>query len=259
MLVVKGSGKSRAHRGVYGTKKEEIMKRVNIYGAAGLFTLLVLAWTPADTAAAFGVFQDGFKGGILNPTKWMIFRGNPIVSNRELILAGGATAQDRAEIQSVPMFMQGTWRTVIDSSDWNPQSESTDSSFGFEIFTGHNGNCHYAITFVASGHLAILESTPDANGDCFGDPAHQAFIPVSNWDAVRAGGTVHVRLTWSPTEVTLYVSDGGANNGLASYQQPVIPDPNHPALSSLPLKIRLNADIEETYAIKRIRFRGNIF
>jgi len=134
---------------------------------------------------------------------------------------------------------------AIQSSDWKSQNQCTDSSFGFEIWTGANGQCHYGATFKANGHLGVLSPQPDANNNCFGDPQHQAYPLISNWDAVRATGTVYFILMWSPSRVTLYVNDGGPNSGQASYTGLAVP--------TVPLKIRLYADTGETYSIDYTR------
>jgi hypothetical protein len=153
--------------------------------------------------------------------------------------------------------MHGTFTTTIHSSTW-PSRPDDDTSFGLEFWAGGNGRCHYAIIFKPTGHLAIAESVPDATGNCFTDPERQAYILISDWEALRASGTVSVELTWSPTGVTLSVSDGMGNSREVSYPQPVVPDRDHPALPLLPLKIRLNADYDETYAIQHVLFIGEI-
>jgi hypothetical protein len=96
---------------------------------------------------------------------------------------------------------------VITSADWQPQTLGTDSSFGFENFAGANGRCHYGVILMANGHLGLLRAQPDADGNCSGDPVDQAHIPISNWDAVRAGGTVHITLTWAPNGIETYEVD----------------------------------------------------
>ena len=98
---------------------------------------------------------------------------------------------------------------------------------------------------VANGHLGLLRSAPDAYNNCSGDPLFQAFIPISNWDAVRANGVIFVTLIWTPGSVTLHVSDGGTNRGTASHSGIAVPD--------VPLRIRLNADFGETYTIENVR------
>jgi hypothetical protein len=135
-------------------------------------------------------------------------------------------------------------RAAITSSNWKPQSaqQNVDASFGFEIF---NGNCHYGVIFIQNGHLGLLRSTPNAQNMCSGDPANQAFIPISNWEAVRARGTIFVTLIWAPNRVTLHISDGGTNRGMASYTGDAEPQ--------IPLRIRLNADFGETYSIDYVR------
>jgi hypothetical protein len=207
----------------------------------------VCIWAPGtDQASTLGVcFDDEFNGSELNLGKWDVFKGNPTVSEGELVLSGGNTT---AEIQSKQELLYGVLQMVITSSSWKPQAEVTDSSFGLEHFKGTNGQCHYAVLFMANGHLGLLRSEPVEDDNCFGDPKYQAFIPISNWDAVRAKGTVIVTLTWAPNSVMLHVNDGSANSGDASY--PGI------ALPATSLKIRLNADVNENYSIDYGRLIG---
>jgi hypothetical protein len=202
-----------------------------------------LAFTPKPCSALTAgkcspvLFSDEFDGTELDPNKWDVFEGNPVVSGGWLTLSG-------ADIQSKPVFRSGILQGVIQSSDWKPQSQFTDSSFGFEIWTGNNGQCHYGILFKASGHLAVLRSQPDANGDCFGDPLYQAYPAISNWDAIRAGGTVSFTLSWCSDSVALEVS-GNGQEGQASYTGQAVP--------TVPLKIRLYVQPSETYKIDYIR------
>jgi hypothetical protein len=188
------------------------------------------------------IFRDEFDGDQLDGTKWDVFKGNPIVSGGWLTLPG-------AEIQSKAAFGCGILQGVIQSTDWKPQSQFTDSSFGFEIWTGTNNQCHYGATFKASGHLAVLRSLPDGNGNCSGDPQFQAYVPVSNWDTIRSGGIVSFTLTYS-NSVVLTISDGLSNNGQAIYTDQAVP--------TVPLKIRLYAhtfdtSLAENYHIDYIR------
>jgi hypothetical protein len=121
---------------------------------------------------------------------------------------------------------------MIQSTDWKSQTEFTDSSFGFEIWTGTSNHCHYGVTFKANGHLAVLKSNPDINGSCEGNLLYQEYIPISNWDTIRADGTIFFTLTYSNT-VTLTVHDNLLNSGDATYTGVAVP--------STPLKIRLLA------------------
>jgi len=196
---------------------------------------------PCTLRAASGcspvLFNDEFDGSELDEDKWEVFEGSPAVS-------GGWLTLSETDIQSRLGFHSGILQGVIQSSDWKPQSQFSDSSFGFEIWTGNNGQCHYAILFKASGHLAVLRSQPDGDGNCFGDPLHQAYPPVSNWDAIRAGDTVSFTLSWCSDSVALEVS-GNGQEGQSSYTGQAVP--------TVPLKIRLYAQPSETYKIDHIR------
>lgn len=182
------------------------------------------------------LFSDEFNGNELDRDKWDVFRGNPVVGEGWLTLS-------EADIQSKPVFRSGILQGVIQSSDWKPLSQFTDSSFGFEIWTGSNGQCHYGILFKASGHLAVLRSQPDINGNCSGDPLYQVYPPVSNWNTIRAGNTVSFTLSWCSDNVTLQVS-GNGQEGQASYAGQAV---------NVPFKIRLNAQPTETYKIDYVR------
>ena len=184
-----------------------------------------------------------------------MFKGHPTVSGGQLILA--AQPGTRADIQSKTVCQYGILHAVITSSDWKPQTSTTDTTFGFEFF---DGNCHYGVILVANGILGLLRSEPDHNNDCStqsagipnrlpSDPKFQEYIPISNWDTVRLGRTIFLTLIWTPSGVTLHVSDGGSNSGVASYSGVAVPN--------TPLKIRLNADFGETYSIDYIRV-GNL-
>jgi hypothetical protein len=188
------------------------------------------------------LFSDQFDDSVLDLTKWEVIKGNPTVGNGEITLSGGTT---RAEVQSKAQFQYGILQAAITSSDWKSQSQQTDSSFGFELWTGANGRCHHGVILIANGHVGLLRSLPGANNICVGDPQYQKYIPISNWDVVREADTVYLTLTWSPSNVTLHVSDGGSNSGLATYigeAEPVIP-----------LEIRLNTNIGELHRVDYIR------
>ena len=200
---------------------------------------LMLSGLPLAVSADACV-SDEFNGSALDGTRWDVFKGSPKVSGGNLILAG--TSGTRAEIQSKKLCMYGVLQTSITSADWKTQSVSIDdSSFGFENFSGTNGQCHYAVILVANGHLGLLRAVPDAEGNCYGDPPldHQKYIKISNWDAVikGAGGRINITLNWSPNNVRLSVSDGGLNTGEAAYTGDVVP--------ALPLKLRLNANCKQ--------------
>lgn len=182
-------------------------------------------------------FSDEFDGTELDLDKWDVFTGTPVVGGGWLTLSG-------ADIQAKSVFRGGILQGVIQSSDWVSQSQLTDSSFGFEIWTGNNGKCHYGALFKASGHLAVLSPQPDANGDCSGDPLYQAYPPLSNWDAIRAGSTVSFTLHWYSDSVALEVSGNGQEEQ-AFYTGPAAP--------TVPLEIRLYAQPSETYMIDSIR------
>jgi hypothetical protein len=143
---------------------------------------------------------------------------------------------DGAEVQSDGHFQHGVLECALESDHWVPHSTFTDSSFGFEVWTGPKGTCHSGVLFKPSGHLGLLDAKPDEYGNCFGDPVpgeEQAYVEVSNWDAIRASPRIEFTLTWAPDSVTLKVSDGGSQQGEAVYNGPVIP--------SRPMRVRLYA------------------
>jgi hypothetical protein len=184
-------------------------------------------------------FSDEFDGPQLDPAKW-VASGNPIVRDGKLWLSDGD------DVQSTVTFRRGVLNAAIESSDWKPHNNRrSDSSFGLEIWTGANGKCHYGALLKANGHLGVLCSEPDASNSCYGDPEHQEYPRISNWDAVRVTGTVYLTLTWSVNGVTLCVTDGSSESGLASHTGEAEP--------TVPLRIRLHADAGETYAIDHIR------
>jgi len=195
--------------------------------------------SPLDVEVRSGVlFSDRFDLNGLDRDKWEVFRGTPLVGE------GWLTLSD-ADIQSKSVFRSVRLQGVIRSFDWKAQQGPfTDSSFGFEHWTGSNGRCHYGILFKASGYLALLRPQPDVNGDCSGDPLYQAYLPVSNWDTIRAGNTVSFTLSWCSDTIILQVS-GNGQEGQTSYTGQAVPD--------VPLKIRLNAQPTETYEIDYIR------
>jgi uncharacterized protein (TIGR03437 family) len=162
-----------------------------------------------------------------------------------LTLNGGST---RADVQSRQSFLYGALTVALDSTSWKPQSGDTDSSFGVEIFTGANGQCHFSAVLKANGHLGLLRPEPDANNNCSGDPANQEHLPIPNWDALRAGGRVVMLLIWSPGGVTLRVSDGNVGNGL------VVSMSNSKAAPNVAMRIRLNADVNEAYRVDYVRW-----
>lgn len=222
---------------------EELMYR---YTFPSLLTALLFILASPGTiqpAMAALAFVDEFNNTNLDLTKWTVVNGEPSIANGKLMLVGGVST--RAEIQSIQKFGSGVLQIVITSSNWKPQSQTTDADFGFEIWQGTNGNCHYGVILVANGHLGLLRHQPDATGNCQGDPQFQVYKPISNWDAIRAGKTVQVTLIWSPKIVRLYVSSINSNNGSAVYL-------GSTGITNQ-LKIRLNTDFNETYSIDYIR------
>ena len=194
------------------------------------------------------LFYDEFDGAELDRLKWDIYTGTPIVESGWLTLPS-------ADVQSIPAFSCGTLQGVIRSSDWKPNGEFTDSSFGFEIWAGTDGKCHHGVVLKGSGQLGLLRSKPDAEGNCAGqsegipgrhpdDPYDQDYLAIPSWDAIRAAGTVTFTLTWSEG-VALDVSDGASSGGVYAHTSPAIP--------GVPLKIRLYAAPGETYAIDLVR------
>ena len=192
-------------------------------------------------------FADEFNDSTLDQSKWDLFKGHPTIGNGELMLTGETT---RSDIQSKPIFSSGILTIAVESSHWKPQTEITDASFGLEIFTGANGNCHYGLLFVANGNMGLLKPEPDANNNCSGDPTFQEYQSIPDWDAIRAGNKLLLTFNWSVTGVTLHVSDSGSGRSalLSSIQSAALPN--------VPLKIRLNADFNETYFIDYVRFAG---
>jgi hypothetical protein len=195
------------------------------------------------------VFSDEFDGDVLDPSKWEVYTGTPTVSGGWLTLHG-------ADIQSKQRFVCGTLQAVIQSSDWMPHDELTDSSFGLEIWEGADGKCHYGVVFKANGHLGLLRSEPVTNSTCVSqsvgipghqpdDPKYQAYPPIPNWDAIRATGTVAFTLTWSKS-VTLEVNGGQSSGQVYTDTSEAIPTAS--------LKIRLYAMPTETYQIDYVRF-----
>jgi hypothetical protein len=196
-----------------------------------------LLFTQAEHTST--LFNDEFNGTELDQTKWGVFRGSPVID--------GWLTLPASEIQSKAMFSCGAMEGVIQSSDWKPQNQFTDTSFGFEIWGGANGQCHSGILFKGSGHLATLHSQPDANNNCTGDPLYQDYQTISNWDTIRAGGAVSFTLSWRSDVITLTVN-GNYQEEQASYTGPAIPN--------VPLKIRLYTQLGETYKIDYIHLYG---
>lgn len=141
-------------------------------------------------------FSDEFVGSELDQSKWDVFTGTPTVNGGWLMLPG-------ADLQSKPVFSCGNLEAVVRSSDWKPHSQFTDSSFGFEIWTGSDGVCHYGAVFKANGHLGLLRSEPVTNSQCMNqslgitgrhpnDPKYQDFLPIQNWKAIRSSGTLNI-------------------------------------------------------------------
>jgi uncharacterized protein (TIGR03437 family) len=220
-----------------------------------LLTLLFLFASIFAHAQGGRGFSDEFNGTQLDRAKWDVFRGTPTVSDGTLTLKGGATEALRVDVQSKQSLLYGVLTIALKSTHWQPQSgvpndQKTDSSFGVEIFAGANGGCHYSAILKADGHLGLLRPKPDANNNCTGDPPSegQAHIPLSNWDAIRAGQRVVMMLIWTPESVTLRISDGDKLNGIA------ISAPNSQAVPNVPLRIRMNADINETYEVDYVRW-----
>ncbi len=211
--------------------------------------LLLLVASSANAQSGRG-FGDEFNGAQLDATKWDVFNLPPTVSNGYLTLTGGS--DKRSEIQSKQSFLYGVLTVAIESTNWHAQSDpaDADASFGVEIFTGANGKCHYSAILKADGHLGLLRPQPDASNNCSGDPppSGQAHLPLSNWDAIRAGGRVVMTLIWTPSGVTLRISDGNTLNGIA------VSAPGSQAVPNVAMRIRLNADFNETYRVDYVRW-----
>ena len=202
------------------------------------------------------LFSDEFDGNALDQSKWDVYKGTPTLGSGWLTLPA-------AEIQSKSDFSCGILQGVIQSSDWKPQSEFTDSSFGFEIWEGADGKCHHGVVFKPSGQLGLLRSEPNANNECAGqsagipgrhpdDPLYQDFLAIPNWNAISTTGTITFTLTWSES-LRLEVS-GGQSSGQVHTDASL-------AIPTVPLKIRLYAHtfdtgVTETYKIDYIRLYG---
>jgi len=181
---------------------------------------------------------EEFNGAALDPTQWDVFHlANTKVLNGQLVLA--ATFTERADIQSTPPLCRfGTLTTRLSSANLVPNTGRTDSSTGFEIFAP--GGCHYSVQLVHNGHLGLLRSVPDAAGNCHGDPALQAFIPIPDWDVLRSAQTLDVTIQWAQGTARLTIS-GGGRSSVASYTGREVPD--------VPMRVRLNQDFntQSTY------------
>jgi hypothetical protein len=189
------------------------------------------------------VFQDLFLGTRLNSVRWLVFRGTPRVSGGNLTLAG-------AEIQSRRSVKYGCLEGKIRSSDWRAHDVFTDSSVGWELWSGGHGSCHSGIVFKGNGVLGVLRSEPDSRNACSGDPTYQSYLMIPSWDALRTDGAVlDFRLEWRPEAVMLTVSNGSIS-GAVTYAGPALPQS--------PLKIRLythtfDNNIAERYDFDYIR------
>lgn len=186
--------------------------------------------------------SDEFAGPGLDHAKWDVFHGNPSVSNGELVMQ--ATQSSRVDIQSKGTCVYGVLTTELSSAHLKPQSGKTDSSVGFEHFTGTNGGCHHTVQMVGNGHLGVLRAVPDSAGRCFGDPALQHFATISQWEQLRTAPRLRVYLVWAPATALLLVTDG-VRTGTAIYTGPTVP--------SVPMKVRLNVDFNEAYRFDHIR------
>ena len=206
---------------------------------AGAAYLVACDGSSSPTTPRPNPFNDQFEGTELDPMRWDVFKGAPLVANGALLLQGSST---RADIQSKETFLYGQLEFIIASTNWKSSTENTDSSFGFEVF---NGNCHYGAIFVANGHLGLLK--PDVSGGCVGDPKFQEYVVIPGWEAVRASGSLEVTLQWSVNKVTLPVrglSLGTSGQVSSSSDNRAIPD--------VPLRIRLNADFGESYTVEAV-------
>jgi hypothetical protein len=210
-----------------------------------LLTLLLLTASTSATAQSGRGFGDEFNGNQLDAAKWEVFKGAPTVTGGKLTLDGGAT---RAEIQSKRSFLYGALTIALESANFKPQSGTTDSSFGVEIFTGANGGCHYSAVLKANGHLGLLRPQPDAANNCTGDPLNQEHLRIPNWETIRAGGRVVMTLIWTPGGVTLRVSDGNLGNSV------VMSASDGKAVPNVAMRIRLNADVNEVYRVDYLRW-----
>lgn len=204
-----------------------MLRLIRLVAVACLFLSLAFSGTIG--------FSDSFDGSQLDLNKWMVIRDTPFVSGGFLHLIGDSS--DRSEVQSVPTFLYGEYKIVVESAaDWF--HSYTDSSFGLESFSPQN--CHYGMTFIASGHLGLLRAEPDAQGNCTGDPKYQDYIQVPNWDLIRSGQRVFLDFKWQRGSVQLLV-EGNGYSGIASSTGPAVP--------ATPLRFRLNSDYNQAFAV----------
>jgi hypothetical protein len=192
--------------------------------------------TPLPTVTPIPLlFEDEFDSDL---SLWKMFHGSPLIQAGKLVLVGSGT--EKAEIQSEYTLQSGVLQAKIESPNWG--REGSDTSFGFEIW---DETCHSAVIFKTSGHLAVLRPQPDTSNKCSGDPTYQEYKPISNWNILRASQTVYLILSWSPSRVTLNVNGDDSTRGEASYTGEAIP--------TVPLRVRLNSDLNETYNIDYVR------
>ena len=180
-------------------------------------------------------FNDTFNNAMFLD-KWRVYRGNPKVR-------GGFLMLSETDIQSKDMFNSGILQGVISSHNWKPQDQFTDSSFGFETWAGKDDRCHSGVLFKANGHLAVLRSQPYVDDKCMGDPEHQVYPPIPNWDAIRAKYVVSFKLNWNADEIILQVNGNGLTEQV-SYSGPAIPKG--------PLNLRFYTQIGELYEAHNI-------
>jgi len=200
----------------------------------------------AEPTAGVDIYQQLRFDELLRPPLlldgWYVAQGSPIfkAEGRLMTLSG-------TDVQSSHVYNYGVLEGVIHSSDWKPQTLFSDSSFGFETWNGTNNDCHYGVLFKSNGHLAVLSSTPDMQKKCSGDPKNQAYPPVPNWDAIRAGKTVSFTLIWNTESVTLRVKGNGLEEQV-SYTGPAIP--------TVPLHVRLYSQTSESHELQDFSLYG---
>lgn len=199
----------------------------------------------ANAAAAALLLVDNFERRVLDRRQCVIVGGQPFIADGRLVLAGSNRAG--TDVQSVGEYGFGSLAMVVRSAHWKPQDQTTDSSFGLEMWEERNGRCHNAVVMTGNGHLAVLRARPDAAGNCQGDPGLQVYRPVSNWDGLRGKAVLRLDFDWTPDAIRLRVQADGAQGEAALESQPFE--------TRQRFRLRLNAAAGERFAVDEISFR----
>jgi len=168
---------------------------------------------------------------------WNVYTGIPKVDGQEILIPGST------DVQSEDVFYDGVLQGELLSLR-TPNGESSGSSLGFERWwSTSKGVCHYGVLLKTNGNLAVFSPKIDENGKCAGDLLVQDYLPIPNWDTIRAGGVISFTLGWNSKNVLLKVSGNGKEEQI-SYSGPAIPD--------VPLGIRLYAQDNDGYRVKNL-------